>query len=117
MGTPPSPVAEGSQLRARKQSEMGKRTAKAKRTHLNALERREESAGNSRPKGSEEAARHGEGTVGEVAPSAPSTRQRKLGSRRDAKKGKAIVRNLYGVSCPAVIPLHCVDPCNITRIP
>ena len=96
---------------------MAKRIAKAKRTRPKALERREESAGNSRPKGSEEAARHGEGTVGKVAPSARSTRQRKLGSRRDAKKGKAIVRNLYGVSCPAVIPLRRVDPCNITNLP
>jgi len=70
-------IADGTQLRARKRSEMAKRTAKGKRTRPKALERREESAGNSRPKGSEEAARHGEGTYGEVAPRAPSTRQRR----------------------------------------
>ena len=75
LGTPPLPVAEGNQLRARKRSEMAKRIAKAKRTRPNALERREEIAGNSRPKGSEEAARHGEGTNGEVALRAPSARQ------------------------------------------
>ena len=75
LGMPPSLVAEGSQLRARKRSEMAKRIAKAKRTRLKALERREESASNPCPKGSEEAARHGEGTYGEVAPRAPSTRQ------------------------------------------
>ena len=77
LGTPPSPVAEGSQLRARKRSEMAKQTAKAKRTRPKALERREESAGNSRPKGSEEAARHGEEMYGEVAPIAPSMGQRR----------------------------------------
>jgi len=74
LGTPHSSVTEGTQLRARKRSEMAKRTVKAKRTRPKALERREESAGNSRPKGSEEAARHGEGTYGEVGPRAPSTR-------------------------------------------
>ena len=77
LGTPPSPVAEGGQLRARKRSETAKATAKAKRTRPRAPERREESAGNSRPKGSEEAARHGEETKGEGAPVAPSRRQRR----------------------------------------
>ena len=32
-------------------------------------------------------------------------------------KGRPTVRNVYGVSCPTVIPLHCVDYCNITRLP
>ena len=77
LGTPPSLVAEGSQLRARKRSEMAKRIAKAKRTRPKALERREESAGNSRPMGGEEAARYGEETYDEVAPMTPSMRQRR----------------------------------------
>jgi len=38
LGTPPSSVAEGTQLRARKQSELAKRTAMAKRTRPKALE-------------------------------------------------------------------------------
>ena len=38
LGTPPSPIAEGGQLLARKWSETGKATAKAKRTRPRAPE-------------------------------------------------------------------------------
>ena len=110
LGTPPLPGAEGGQLRAWKRSEMTKRTAKAKRARPKVLERREESA-------SKEAARPGEGTHGEAASRAPSMRQRRHWYQRGTKKGRPTIRNLYEMSCPVVIPLHCVDYCNITRLP
>ena len=101
---------------------MAKRAAKAKRTCAEALERRVPSEGRSRPKRSEELAR---------------TAKVRHAQRRDVRRSGSeslfadAAKTLDGegtqseaaplseicTECPAIIPLSCVECCNITNLP
>ena len=117
LGTPPSPVAEGARLREMKQSGVAKRSPKTKGTCPKAQRRRGEEHRRVPPKGGKELSISAKRRAAKRSQEPLPKDQRRLLSQRGAERGGSTVRRLYGVSSPAVNPLHSVGSINITRIP
>jgi len=101
---------------------MAKGAAKAKRAHTEALERRVPSEGQSRPKRSEEVARtvkvrHAQRR--DVLRSGSKSLFAEAAKTLDGEGTQSEAAPLSEIctECPAIIPLSCVECCNITNLP
>ena len=111
------PVAKDARLREMKQSGVVKRSPKTKGTCPKAQRRRGEEHRRVPPKGGKELSISAKRRAAKRSQEPLPKDQRRLLSQRGAERGGSTVRRLYGVSSPAVNPLHSVGSINITRIP
>ena len=101
---------------------MAKGAAKVKRARAEALERRVPSEGRSRPKRSEEVARTAKVRHVQRRDVRQSSSESLFADAAKTLDGEGTQSEAAPLSeicteCPAVIPLSCVECCNITNLP